>query len=90
MKTAIKFVLEYFEMVGYRNGFAAEISGFVGELSLQPDPVRQEILPEGQSGCILDIYSLTVLLRGTPEQLPEIDIVVPTYYGKCQSCVVIH
>lgn len=51
-------------------------AGVVGEVSLQSNPVKREILPEGLSGGILDFYSLSVYLQA-PEHLPRIDAVVP-------------
>lgn len=59
----------------------------MSKLSLQSSPVEHEILPEGLSGGIYDLYFLSVHLQA-PEHLPKTDTVVPTYYGQCRSCVV--
>lgn len=60
--------------------FLQQTPAVISEVSLQSDPVKRETLPEGLSGCILDIYSQTVYLAA-PEHLPKTDTVAPTYYG---------
>lgn len=62
-------------------------AGVVGEVSLQSNPVKREILPEGQSGGILDFYSLSVYLQAqnTCQGLTQW---YPTYYSQCRSCIV--